>query len=201
MLLSKSQQQILDAVKAIYIEKGYAGTSMNAIAEKVGIRKASLYAHFKSKEALFRVLFSTIMQNHKCVLDGIFRSLEGDSAQRDLYHLMSRYVKYCYDTPDIDIWTRGYYFPPEPLKAWLQGSTHHTEMILRDKMIEIIARGQTTHEIRQAPSEQLMNPFYHLMLGYLMSYSEYEFDDIRDDLFLGFKLLWTGISIKKVKES
>ncbi len=38
---------------ALFLEKGFAGTSMSAVSQAVGIRKASLYHHFASKEELF----------------------------------------------------------------------------------------------------------------------------------------------------
>ena len=200
MIISKSQRKILNAAKTIYIQKGYEGTSMNAIAEAVGIRKASLYAHFNGKEALFRLMFTEIMQEHIHALKEIFRALSGDSVRNDLYYLISRYVKYCYVTPEIDVWTRCYYFPPEPLKQWLQDSTHKIEIILRKKITAIITRGQEQGIIRTYPANHLMKPFYHFMLGYVLSYTEYDFDAIEKDLLLGFKLLWMGISMNEEKE-
>lgn len=45
--------EILEQATALFLEKGYAGTSMNALAQVCGIQKASLYHHFPGKEALF----------------------------------------------------------------------------------------------------------------------------------------------------
>jgi AcrR family transcriptional regulator len=50
---SKSKQRIIDAAFEHFVLNGYEGASLNAIAEAVGIRKASIYTHFKSKDALF----------------------------------------------------------------------------------------------------------------------------------------------------
>lgn len=44
---------ILAAATQLFLTHGYAGASMSAVATACGIRKASLYHHFASKEALF----------------------------------------------------------------------------------------------------------------------------------------------------
>ncbi|WP_232524953.1 TetR/AcrR family transcriptional regulator [Nocardioides mangrovicus] len=47
-----AREQILDAAAALFAEHGYAGTSTRAIAERVGIRQASLYYHVAGKDDL-----------------------------------------------------------------------------------------------------------------------------------------------------
>src|SRR5215510_8066715 len=44
-------REVLDAAAAIFAEKGYAGASTRDIAERLGVRQASLYYYFPSKEA------------------------------------------------------------------------------------------------------------------------------------------------------
>lgn len=49
---AERERQILDAAVAVFTERGYAGASMDAVAERVGVTKPVLYTHFGSKEGL-----------------------------------------------------------------------------------------------------------------------------------------------------
>jgi AcrR family transcriptional regulator len=44
-------RQVLDVAAAVFAEKGYAGASTRDIAERLGVRQASLYYYFTSKES------------------------------------------------------------------------------------------------------------------------------------------------------
>ncbi|ANY08083.1 TetR/AcrR family transcriptional regulator [Pseudonocardia sp. HH130630-07] len=49
---AERERQIVDAAVAVFGEHGYSGASMDTVAERVGVTKPVLYAHFRSKEAL-----------------------------------------------------------------------------------------------------------------------------------------------------
>jgi AcrR family transcriptional regulator len=53
------REQILDAAAALFVEHGFAATSTRMIAERVGIRQASLYYHFSGKDELLIELLAT----------------------------------------------------------------------------------------------------------------------------------------------
>lgn len=68
MAFDSKQQQILDAAKTLFGEKGYESTSVRDIAELAETNAASINYYFGSKEALFKVISSTSMKNtHKII--------------------------------------------------------------------------------------------------------------------------------------
>lgn len=49
----RKHQGILDAATALFLRKGYAGTSMDDIAREAAVSKQTVYQHFSDKEQLF----------------------------------------------------------------------------------------------------------------------------------------------------
>jgi len=44
---------ILDAAKALFVDQGYGGVSMDSIAAQAGVSKLTVYSHFGDKETLY----------------------------------------------------------------------------------------------------------------------------------------------------
>lgn len=55
---SRRTARILDAAREMFLAHGFGATSMDALARRAGVSKATLYAYFGSKEALFAALVS-----------------------------------------------------------------------------------------------------------------------------------------------
>jgi AcrR family transcriptional regulator len=47
-------QEILDAALALFVEKGFAATRLDDVAERAGLSKAAIYLYFADKTALFQ---------------------------------------------------------------------------------------------------------------------------------------------------
>jgi len=73
---TEARRRILDVAAALFLERGYAGTSLREIAGEVGMKTGSLYYHFASKD----VLLQTILQRGIEVMVAAFR--EADRATR-----------------------------------------------------------------------------------------------------------------------
>src|SRR3954464_10631962 len=57
-----AREEILDAAAELFAQRGYAATSTRLIAERVGIRQASLYYHFDTKEQILAELLEATVR-------------------------------------------------------------------------------------------------------------------------------------------
>lgn len=53
--------RIVDAARELFIERGFAGTSMSDIAAKAGINRPTLHYYFRTKEKMFGAVFGGIV--------------------------------------------------------------------------------------------------------------------------------------------
>jgi AcrR family transcriptional regulator len=58
----QTRQRILETASALFVEHGYAGTSIRDISERLGMTKGSLYYHFTSKEDLLFALIAPLFE-------------------------------------------------------------------------------------------------------------------------------------------
>lgn len=61
----KAKQRIIEAGASIFVQKGYHGTSMDDIAELLGVSKGAIYQYFKSKDELFSLVVESILVGQK----------------------------------------------------------------------------------------------------------------------------------------
>ncbi|SDC88323.1 TetR/AcrR family transcriptional regulator [Niabella drilacis] len=77
---SSKKEEILKTAARMFREKGYAGTSMRDLAEKIGIEAASLYNHIHSKSEILEEIIFSISRDCREQLDNMDPS--GTSLQK-----------------------------------------------------------------------------------------------------------------------
>lgn len=80
------RDEILDHAAALFAERGYSGTTTRAIAERVGIRQASLYYHFAGKDEILLELLESSVRPSLGFVDALLTHADPGAA---LYALAS----------------------------------------------------------------------------------------------------------------
>ena len=60
-----TKQEIIEAALDLFSVQGFEATSVSQIADAVGIRKASLYSHFESKQAIIDALVQEVLEQYE----------------------------------------------------------------------------------------------------------------------------------------
>lgn len=68
------KEEILEVATRLFAERGYEGASMNDVAEQVGMRKASLFYHFATKDALYEAVVDRLIASLHEPLEAIYAS-------------------------------------------------------------------------------------------------------------------------------
>ena len=80
------RDEIVDEATRLFAERGYEGASMADLAERVGLRKASLFHHFASKDVLYAAVLERLIVP---VTEAISRALRADGSFVDRVDVLS----------------------------------------------------------------------------------------------------------------
>lgn len=87
---SKTKVRILDAAQQQVLERGFAGTSVDAIQEAAGISRGTFFYHFPSKDDLARTLIERYAEKDHGLVEGVLaraEALASDPLQQTLVFL------------------------------------------------------------------------------------------------------------------
>src|SRR5580658_10297690 len=65
----QTRQQILDTAQRLFAELGYDATSLQMIADEMGLTKAAVYYHFRAKSDILRAAMQPGIQRLEALLD------------------------------------------------------------------------------------------------------------------------------------
>jgi AcrR family transcriptional regulator len=94
---------------------GYSGSSLAHIAEDVGIKKPSLYAHFKGKDDLFLSVLKDVFDEETAALLTYLSSNPASSLHDQLYGFLEHYKARYEQSERTKFMLRMSYFPPTAL--------------------------------------------------------------------------------------
>lgn len=143
-MATETREQLLKETEALLRTRGYAAFSYADLAEKVGIRKASIHHHFPTKEALGVALIDSYLVDFRAALEAI---LERETTAEGR---LSRYADFFVSSmeggmmPLCGALSAEAYVLPESLQARVKG---FFELHL-DWLQGVIRDGQNARELK-----------------------------------------------------
>ncbi|MGD6817859.1 TetR/AcrR family transcriptional regulator [Metabacillus sp. 84] len=134
----------------VFSQHGYEGASLSLIAEEAGIKKQSIYSHYKSKDDLFLQTAEDVFQHE---MDHAIASLKTKSAE-DIHSRLYAYLTDCMEryekNAETKFWLRTAFFPPEHMYKELMTQVYNHLDVLEAALFELFEGARIVTDSRQA---------------------------------------------------
>src|SRR5215207_4595490 len=97
----RRRPEVLDAALGLFLEHGYEGTSMEAIARAAGVSKPVVYACFPSKDELFRALLAREEERILTEIEAAFAQSEPSDPERTLVEGITGFLRAVTASPEV----------------------------------------------------------------------------------------------------
>src|ERR671911_354317 len=97
----RRRPEVLDAALKLFLESGYDGTSMQAVADEAGVTKPVVYACFDSKDELFRALLAREEERIVGEIQGAFANADLSDPERTLVEGFTGFLRAVGESPEV----------------------------------------------------------------------------------------------------
>lgn len=178
MSTSKGQEKrefIMEKAKEIFVQKGYAATSMEDIVQYSGVSKGSIYYHFESKEDLF---ISMIEKNSNDWLADWLKKENGYTTFLEKLYGIAEHFTEDFQNPLMKISEEFYLSQPaqgaEVVDRLLKSLKINEQLITK-----IFSEGIDQGILKDDCAEQMATVFCGLLYGLSVSYYNVELTELK----------------------
>lgn len=177
----KTKRAIMTGAFQLFAEKGLA-FSMSEIADYVGIKKASIYAHFSSKEAMLKAVIEAESEGYFLL----------NASQKDLKTIFFNILTYHReDTSRALFWKRLLILPPEAMERTVMDQIHQRLDDRFNLVRELISYESDEGKVASDKVDMLTVMFFSLIHGLLSSeliYTTTDMSHMYEDIWQQFTL-------------
>ncbi|WP_257347368.1 TetR/AcrR family transcriptional regulator [Pseudalkalibacillus decolorationis] len=185
-------EKIKKSALTLFVEYGYEGASLTDIGEEVGIKKQSIYGHFKSKDDLFLQVMNQVIQEEILELSDYFYQQKNESLYNLLYnfilHLKERYISN--GERNMKFLLKMMFTPPNHLQETVISRVFTYYKKLREYVEEVFVSHE---EILIIDAEKGTISFLNFIDGLLVELVYTNIESFEERFNASWEVYWRGI--------
>lgn len=175
---------------------GYEGASLAQIAEEVGMKKQSIYAHFTGKDDLFLQILRDAKEAELSSKLHYFSSIGSQNPEKDLYGFLQLIIDLFQKNVQLKFWLRMSFFPPAHLAKAVEKEVIDIEekiqSVLEKKFQDWIDEKAIVGDSAKTTTLAFLGIVDSIMLELVYGNDEKR---LKDKLEASWKVYWRGISL------
>ncbi|WP_436799725.1 TetR/AcrR family transcriptional regulator [Peribacillus frigoritolerans] len=186
--------EIKEAALKYFTIHGYEGASLSQIAEEVGMKKQSIYAHFKGKDDLFLQVLRDAKETELSSKLQYFSKVDSKNPEKDLYGFLQLVIDLFQKNEHIKFWLRMSFFPPAHLEKEIGQEVidieEKVQAILECKFHDWINAKLIVEDEALTPTYAFLGVVDSILLELVYGNDEKR---LNDKLSASWKVFWRGI--------
>lgn len=174
---------------------GYEGASLSQIAEQVGMKKQSLYAHFKGKDDLFLQVLHDAKETELTTKLQYLSKVDTYNPKADLLGYLQLIIDLFQKNEQLKFWLRMTFFPPSHLAVAIDEEVMDSERkiqpVLERKFQDWINVQAIREDVAIIPTLAFLGVVDSIMLELVYGNNEIR---LHDKLNASWTVFWRGIS-------
>ena len=186
--------EIKEAALKYFTIHGYEGASLSQIAEEVGIKKQSIYTHFKGKDDLFLQVLREAKETELTSKLQYFNKIDSQNPEKDLYGFLKLVIDLFQKNEQLKFWLRMSFFPPAHLSKAIEEEVidieEKVQAILESKFQDWIDAEVIVRDVAKTPTFAFLGVVDSIMLELVYGNDEKR---LKDKLEASWTVFWRGI--------
>ncbi|USK72177.1 TetR/AcrR family transcriptional regulator [Peribacillus asahii] len=186
--------EIKEAALKYFTIHGYEGASLSQIAEEVGIKKQSIYTHFKGKDDLFLQVLRDAKETELSSKLQYFNKIDSQNPEKDLYGFLKLVIDLFQKNEQLKFWLRMSFFPPAHLSKAIEEEVidieEKVQAVLESKFQDWIDAEVIVRDVAKTPTFAFLGVVDSIMLELVYGNDEKR---LKDKLEASWTVFWRGI--------
>ncbi|MBP2079507.1 TetR/AcrR family transcriptional regulator [Oceanobacillus polygoni] len=189
-----SAEKIKEAAMHYFATQGYEGTSLSQIAEKVGIKKQSIYSHFSGKDDLFLQVLDNTLQQEIHDLNTKLKHLRTSSLKETLYQLIEDLMSRYEHSEHMKFWLRMSYYPPMHLYEKVNDAIYQHDAEERKLFLSLFKKAIDDNVLKNRKPEHVTIAFIALLNAITVELVYGGVERAREVVNPSWEIFWDGIA-------